>query len=285
MNSYEAYRRSNNLYDDSYKNLHQIHPLVQAHLKRVYLALCFALSSSALGAYLHICWNIGGVLTTLATLGVICLLLGMPPHETKIRASLLMVAALLQGASIGPLIKLAINLNPSILVSTFVGTAVVFACFSVAAMIARRREYLYLGGILSSGLSLLIWVQFASSIFGGSWGFKISLYFGLLVFAGYMIYDTQDIIERAHLGDFDYVTHALILFTDFIGVFVRILINQITSLILCADKKEQMRKKSAENRLRAQKKENRLNSSNAEAKLEITKEDARVLLEEEKQSV
>nr|GEZ87954.1 bax inhibitor 1-like [Tanacetum cinerariifolium] len=179
----------------------------------VYLSLCFALSSSALGAYLHICWNIGGVLTTFATLGVICVLLSMPPHETKIRASMLMVTALLQGASIGPLIKLAINLNPSILVSAFVGTAVVFACFSVAAMLARRREYLFLGGLLSSGLSLLIWVHFASSIFG--------------VFAGYMIYDTQDIIERAHLGDFDYVGHALILFTDFIGVFVRILINQI----------------------------------------------------------
>lgn len=35
-------------------------------------------------------------------------------------------------------------------------------------MLARRREYLYLGGLLSSGLSMLMWLQFASSIFGGS---------------------------------------------------------------------------------------------------------------------
>ncbi|PWA79247.1 bax inhibitor 1 [Artemisia annua] len=244
MNSVESQPQSasspsNSWSDDSLKNIHQIHPVVQAHLKRVYLSLCFALLSSAFGAYLHTCWNIGGVLTTFATLGVICWLQAMPPHETQIRVCLLMVAALLQGASIGPLIKLAINLNPSILVSAFVGTSIAFACFSVAAMLARRKEYLYLGGLLSSGLSLLIWVHFASSIFGGSWGFKISLYFGLLVFVGYMVYDTQDIIERAHLGDFDYVAHALILFTDFIAVFVRILIIMMKN----SDDREERRKR------------------------------------------
>lgn len=54
----------------------------------------------------------------------------------------------------------------SILVTAFVGTAIAFGCFSCAAIIAKRREYLYLGGLLSSGLSILIWLQFAASIFG-----------------------------------------------------------------------------------------------------------------------
>jgi hypothetical protein len=56
----------------------------------------------------------------------------------------------------------------SILVTAFVGTAIAFACFSGAAMVARRREYLYLGGLLSSGLSILLWLQLAGSIFGHS---------------------------------------------------------------------------------------------------------------------
>lgn len=56
----------------------------------------------------------------------------------------------------------------SILVTAFVGTALAFGCFSAAAMLARRREYLYLGGLLSSGLSVLLWLHFASAIFGGS---------------------------------------------------------------------------------------------------------------------
>ena len=61
--------------------------------------------------------------------------------------------------------------NDSVLVAAFVGTALAFACFSGAAMLARRKEYLYLGGLLSSGVSMLLWLHFASSIFGGSTAF------------------------------------------------------------------------------------------------------------------
>lgn len=58
---------------------------------------------------------------------------------------------------------------------------------------------------------------------------NMQLYFGLLIFVGYMVVDTQEIIEKAHLGDLDYVKHALTLFTDFVAVFVRILIIMVSS--------------------------------------------------------
>jgi hypothetical protein len=54
----------------------------------------------------------------------------------------------------------------SILVTAFVGTALAFACFSAATMLARRREYL--GGVLSSGLTVLLWLHFASAVFWGA---------------------------------------------------------------------------------------------------------------------
>lgn len=60
----------------------------------------------------------------------------------------------------------------------------------------------------------------------------MQLYFGLLIFVGYMVVDTQEIIEKAHLGDLDYVKHALTLFTDFVAVFVRILIIMVSSLYI-----------------------------------------------------
>jgi len=56
----------------------------------------------------------------------------------------------------------------SLIFSAFVATSLAFGCFSAAALVARRREYLYLGGLLSSGLSILMWLHFASSLFGGS---------------------------------------------------------------------------------------------------------------------
>jgi len=225
---------------DSLKNLRQISPIVQNHLKQVYLSLCCALIAAAVGSYLHILWNIGGLLTTLACMGSIVWLLSTPPYEEKKRVTLFMASALLQGASIGPLIELAIEIDPSILVSAFVGCAVAFGCFSMAAMLAKRREYLYLGGLLSSGLSILFWLHFASSLFGGSATlFKFELYFGLLVFVGYIVVDTQDIIEKAHFGDLDYVKHALTLFTDFAAVFVRILIIMLKN----SEKQEKKKKR------------------------------------------
>ncbi|KAJ8774496.1 hypothetical protein K2173_016942 [Erythroxylum novogranatense] len=226
---------------DSLKNFRQISPIVQTHLKQVYLALCCAVVASAAGAYLHLLWNIGGLLTTFACIGCMGWLLSLPPYLEKKRVALLMAAGLFEGASIGPLIDLAIEIDPSVLITAFVGTAIAFGCFSGAAMVARRREYLYLGGLLSSGLSILLWLHFASSIFGGSAAiFKFELYFGLLVFVGYIVVDTQDIIEKAHLGDLDYVKHALSLFTDFVAVFVRVLIIMLKN---SAEKNEKKKKR------------------------------------------
>lgn len=191
---------------------------------------------------MHLLWNIGGLLTTFASIGCTLWVLSTPSYEEQKRVGLLMAASAFQGASIGPLIDLAIEIDPSILVSAFVGTAVAFGCFSAAAMLARRREYLYLGGLLSSGVSMLLWLHFASSIFGGSAAiFKFELYFGLLVFVGYMVVDTQDIIEKAHNGDLDYVKHALTFFTDFIAVFVRILIIMLKNSSEKTEKKKRRR--------------------------------------------
>ncbi|KAL3645569.1 Bax inhibitor 1 [Castilleja foliolosa] len=227
---------------DSLKNFRQISPVVQTHLKQVYLTLCCALVASAVGVYLHILWNIGGTLTTLASMGCMVWLLSTPTYKEQMRVSLLMAGAVFQGASIGPLIELAIDFDASLVVSAFVGCAVAFGCFSAAAMVARRREYLYLGGLLSSGIGILFWLHFASSIFGGSMAlFTFELYFGLLVFVGYIVFDTQNIIEKAHHGDLDYVKHSLTLFTDFVGVFIRILIIMLKNATEKEDKKKRRR--------------------------------------------
>lgn len=50
------------------------------------------------------------------------------------------------------------------------------------------------------------------------------LYLGLLLMCGFVLFDTQLIIEKRRMGNKDFVQHALELFIDFIGVFRRLVI-------------------------------------------------------------
>lgn len=53
------------------------------------------------------------------------------------------------------------------MITAFLGSVTIFACFTGASLLARRREYLFLGGILSSALSTLVMLKFCSFLFGG----------------------------------------------------------------------------------------------------------------------
>ncbi len=125
---------------------------------------------------------------------------------------------------LGPLVESVLDINPSIVLSAFLGTVVIFACFSLAAIYAERRSMLYLGGILGSALSLMTFFGLMNIFFRSTLIFNFQLYFGLLVFVGYVCFDTQLIIEKASVGDLDVQRNALDLFLDFVAIFVRILI-------------------------------------------------------------
>jgi len=45
--------------------------------------------------------------------------------------------------------------RPDIVMTALMGTCTIFVCFSAASMLAKRREFLYLGGMLSSAISML----------------------------------------------------------------------------------------------------------------------------------
>ena len=52
----------------------------------------------------------------------------------------------------------------------------------------------------------------------------LQLYGGLLVFVGYILFDTQMIVEQASQGNMDYIRHALDLFVDFVAILIRLLV-------------------------------------------------------------
>jgi len=124
----------------------------------------------------------------------------------------------------GPLLDMAIHLNPAIVPSALMLTTMVFACFSAAALYAPDGKYLYLGGSLLSGLSSLLFLGFLNIFFRSQLLFQVHIYLGLAIFCGFIMYDTQLIIIKARHGDRDFIAHSLDLFIDFIQVFRKILV-------------------------------------------------------------
>ena len=53
---------------------------------------------------------------------------------------------------------------------------------------------------------------------------QFELYFGLVIFCGFILFDTQLIVEKFEHGDTDYLWHSIDLFLDFVNIFRRLLI-------------------------------------------------------------
>jgi len=198
---------------------------VKSHLSQVYATLCAALAVSAAGVYIDLSYQVGGVLTYLGAMFSVLWLGVTPPKKNNqtSRTAVLCAAAFCQGCSIGQLVGAVISINPYIILNAFLATTACFACFSLAALVSRRRSFLYLGGLLSSAISILMLARLAS-MFGIGITHSMELYLGLAVFMGYIIFDTQVIVEKAISGNKDRVADALALFTDFVAIFVRLVI-------------------------------------------------------------
>jgi len=214
---------------------------VKSHLKNVYTTLAISLGLAAVGAYVHVFTDIlkGNFLTSFGSIILLLLLYATPDNGSneKMRFGYLLGFAGLTGLSTGPLLDMAISIDPSIIVTAFFGTCMVFICFTLAAMFAPDRKYLYLGGILMSLLSTMFWMALMNIFIGSRFIFQLNLYVGLIVMCGFVLYDTQLIIEKRKMGDQDYVWHSVDLFVDFMDIFRRL-------VIILAQKEERNKKKN-----------------------------------------
>jgi len=201
---------------------------VRAHLKNVYACLTMSTVAAAVGAYVHMFTELlsAGLLTAVAAIGLLLALVATPDNgkNRQMRVGFLLGFAFFSGLGMGPLLDLAVAVNPQIIVTALIGTSVIFASFSMAAMTAERGRWLYLGGTLMTMLSTLLLLSLANLFFGSRLIFQVYLYIGLFLMCGFVLYDTQLIIEKRRNGDKDFVAHSVDLFIDFIGIFRRLVI-------------------------------------------------------------
>ena len=90
------------------------------------------------------------------------------------RMAMLLGFGFLTGLGMGPLLQMAMMMNPSIVPTAFMVTATIFGCFTGASLMAPDGKYLYLGGTLMSGLSTLMWLGLANIFFRSQLLFQVS---------------------------------------------------------------------------------------------------------------
>lgn len=201
---------------------------VKAHLKNVYSSFAVCMLVAALGGFIHMYTNLlqASLLTVFASLGLLLLLMFTPhaPSNVTKRFMYLQGFAFFSGIGLGPLLDIVVDIDPSIIPTAFLGTSMIFLCFTLASLFSSDRKFLFLGGFLMSGLSTMLLLGVANLFFRSTFIYNINLYGGLIIMCGFVLYDTQLIVAKREMGDDDFIWHCVDLFIDFINIFRRLLI-------------------------------------------------------------
>lgn len=221
---------ASNQYQRSYSAPDTFSKETRNHLKNVYGTVALTTGAAALGSFCFLTMPLFqssfiSLLTMIGTFGLIFAILGSSAEgPTDRRLGMLALFGFLIGVSSGPLIALAAMIDSSLIFVALLGATVIFGSFSAAALFAEKRSYLYLGGALGSSLSFMLMMSFVNMFFGSLAIANAQLYFGFVIFAVFVLYDTQKIVTKAEAGDRDYIAHALDLFLDLANLFRHLLV-------------------------------------------------------------
>lgn len=135
-----------------------------------------------------------------------------------------------QAATLAPLFFV----NPAILARAGLYTVGIVGALSYIGATAKNDQYLYLGGPLLAGVTVVALAGLAPMVLPARIASRalapleaISLYGGLAVFSGMVLYDTQKILARARMAEAgriprDTCKESISLELDCINIFVRL---------------------------------------------------------------
>jgi FtsH-binding integral membrane protein len=199
-------------------------------IRKVYqLFFTSLLATVAVGAFCTQPTVLPGMLAMLPALLIGGLIVGFimafARRTTGVNVALLYLYAAIQGAIVGPILTLVERAAPGIPLQAAILTATAFGGLSLYVL-HTKKDFSYLGGMLFvSLLGLLVAgiVMFFVQIPLLSTVYSL---LGVLIFCGYILYDTSVIMTR--LGPEEAVAGAISLYLDFINLFwfiLRLLLN------------------------------------------------------------
>ena len=161
-----------------------------------------------------------------------------------LRSVLLMVISATTGVLLNPLLKHAIEIDEAVLPIALGSTLILFASFTVVAFKVERLSVMYYYAPIATLIGLLSFYSLISSLFGMDLiPTFIWTTIGMVMTSFFIILDTQAICLRFEQGDDDSEQHSLLLFLDFIKLFIRVL--HIVIALMGNKKKEDRNKRQS----------------------------------------
>ncbi|XP_056639451.1 growth hormone-inducible transmembrane protein-like [Diorhabda sublineata] len=147
------------------------------------------------------------------------------------------MAWLLHVGTMGAMVAPLCFLGGPLLIRAAWYTAGVVGGLSTIAVCAPSEQFLYMGGPLAMGLGVVFVSSIGSMFFApttalGAGLYSISLYGGLILFSGFLLYDTQRIIAQAErypttpgfydVRPYDPINASIGIYLDTLNIFIRI---------------------------------------------------------------
>ena len=191
-------------------------------IKKVYSLLAMSMGTAAVGAYL----GSGPLLLLVAPNMMLFFILQFAliifASFASRRPGLNMVALFsfttVSGLTLGPLLY---QVGPSIAAEAFALTAITFAGLSLY-VVYSRKDFSFMSGFLMTGLIVVIVGGLLNMFFiqSGMMHFVMSGA-SVLLFSGFILYDTSNILR--YYGTDEYVSATLALYLDILNLFVALL--------------------------------------------------------------
>ncbi|KAH9950913.1 Bax inhibitor family protein [Amylocystis lapponica] len=172
-------------------------------------------------------WVVLGV-SLVGSIGTMMGVFYTPPENTVLKHAFWLGFNACQAATLSPLFFL----SPAILGRAALYSAGVFGSLSYIGATATNDKYLYMGGPLLAGVTVVALSSLAPmalplGLRGLAVAEAISLYGGLAVFGGFILFDTQKILHHARMAEQgaiqrDAIRESVGLELDMINIFIRI---------------------------------------------------------------
>ena len=191
-------------------------------IKKVYSLLAMSMGTAAVGAYL----GSGPLLLLVAPNMMLFFILqfaliffaSFASRKPGLNMVALFSFTTVSGLTLGPLLY---QVGPSIAAEAFALTAITFAGLSLY-VVYSRKDFSFMSGFLMTGLIVLVVGGLLNMFFiqSGMMHFVMSGA-SVLLFSGFILYDTSNILR--YYGTDEYVSATLALYLDILNLFIALL--------------------------------------------------------------